>query len=358
VTATNWERINRLFHEALMRPESHRASFLATECGNDRAVRAEVESLLAMHRDGENDVSASLAVGSRIGEYDITGFIAAGGMGDVYRARDTKSGREAALKVLPQACVADPDRRARFDREADTLVSLSHPHIAAIYGMVEEGPISALALELVEGETLAGRIARGSLHVDEALQFAREIAEALEAAHARGIVHGDLKPANVAITHDAVVKVLDFGVARMTDSSTDAIPAGLWLGTPAYMSPEQARGEEADEQSDIWAFGCVLYEMLTGRRAFEGATVADTIAYVLASEAVLDALPNGVSPRVRMLIGRCLAKDRARRIPDASDIQFFLREMPVQRAETWLARTLSRVHETVRARRRTRRFTP
>jgi len=350
-----WNRVNELFHATVPLPPADRGAFLSSQCGADAALRAEVESLLAMHR-GDEGHTAALRPGSRVGDYEVTGFIASGAMGDVYRARDTRLGREVALKVLPAAVVSNPDRRARFEREARTLASLTHPHIATIYGVEEADGISALALELVDGETLADRIARGRLPVDEALRIARQIAQALETAHEHGIVHRDLKPANVKTTRDGVVKVLDFGLAKLADSVSDGtLPAGsavatlpqmtgvgVIVGTPAYMSPEQARGERADQRSDIWAFGCVLYEMLTGQPAFSANTVADTIARVLASEPKMEALPKGVPENVRALITRCLTKDRVQRIPHASVLRYLLDESNApKRDESWRAWTLS-----------------
>src|SRR5512138_3218416 len=236
----------------------------------------------------------TLTAGTRLGVYEIHAAIGAGGMGEVYRARDTRLQRDVALKILPEAFAADPDRLARFEREAQMLAALNHPHIAAIHG-IEEGPaeaghyVRALVLELVEGETLDQRIAQGAIPLDESLAIARQIADALEAAHEQGIVHRDLKPSNIKIRPDGTVKVLDFGLAKlaqasgpgpqasvsaMTLSPTITTPAmtqvGMILGTAAYMSPEQAKGREADKRSDVWSFGCVLYEMLAGRRAFDG----------------------------------------------------------------------------------------
>jgi serine/threonine protein kinase/Tol biopolymer transport system component len=350
-----WQLVNELFHAAVAVSPAERDAFLSIQCGEDGALRAEVESLLAVHRDDDQRTAVPVRSGSRFGDYEITGFIASGAMGDVYRARDTRLGRDAALKVLPAAVVSDPGRRARFEREARTLASLTHPHIATIYGVEERDGISALALELVDGETLADRIARGRLPVDEALRIAKQIAAALETAHEHGIVHRDLKPANVKITRDGVVKVLDFGLAKLTDSRGDAtLPAatpvatlphmtgvGVIVGTPAYMSPEQARGERADQRSDIWAFGCVLYEMLTGQPAFSANTVADTLARVLAGEPNLEALPKGVPESVRALITRCLTKDRVQRIPHASVLRYLLDESNTpKRDESWRAWTL------------------
>jgi serine/threonine protein kinase len=235
----------------------------------------------------------ALAPGTRLGAYDVVALLGTGGMGEVYRARDTRLKRDVALKILPASFATDPDRLARFQREAEVLASLDHPHIGAIYGIEESDGTRALVLQLVDGDTLAGRLARGPLALEDALPIARQIADALEAAHEQGIVHRDLKPANVKITPDGVVKVLDFGLAKLADpvgaglqtgpnvspSPTITSPAlmtgvGMLLGTAAYMSPEQAKGRPADKRSDVWAFGCVLYEMLTGKRAFEGSSPA------------------------------------------------------------------------------------
>src|SRR5215472_13735181 len=237
-----------------------------------------------------------LTAGSSLGSYEIVALLGAGGMGEVYRAKDTKLGRDVALKILPASFTSDPDRVARFRREAQVLASLNHPHIAQIYGLDEANGTQFLVLELVDGESLDKRIARGPIPVDEALGIAKQIAEALEAAHEKGIIHRDLKPANIALTRDGKVKVLDFGLAKAvenTSGSFDAVssptitsPAmmtgvGTLLGTAAYMAPEQAKGRAADRRSDMWAFGCVLYEMLTGRRAFRGKDISDTLALIL-----------------------------------------------------------------------------
>ena len=269
-------------------------------------------------------------------------------MGEVYRARDTRLKRDVALKILPESFASDPDRLARFQREAEVLASLNHPHIAAIYGIEEEKSDvvsgfsrTALVLELVEGETLADRIARGPIPVEEALPIARQIAEALEAAHGQGVIHRDLKPANVKVTPDGVVKVLDFGLARLAvPEAAGAAPAalsmsptispammtgaGVILGTAAYMSPEQAKGRSADQRSDIWSFGCLLYELLTGRRAFAGADMSDTLVAIMRDEPDWSALPPALPAPVRTLVVRCLAKDRLKRIADISVAQYLL----------------------------------
>src|SRR5919201_1124191 len=255
-----------------------------------------------------------LGPGDRLGPYEILSAIGAGGMGQVYRAHDSRLDRDVAVKVLPDAFAGDPDRLARFEREAKTLASLNHPNIAAIYGIEEQGGVRGLVMELVDGETLADRIARGPIPLDEALPVAKQIAEALEAAHEHGIIHRDLKPANIKITPNGDVKVLDFGLAKLHDGNVSNVPnvpnvpnalsmsptitspalvsgVGVLLGTAAYMSPEQAKGKPADKRSDIWAFGCVVYEMLTGRRAFEGDDVADTLAAILKGEPDWTRLP-------------------------------------------------------------------
>ena len=226
-----------------------------------------------------------LSAGTRLGPYEILSALGAGGMGEVYRARDTKLNRAVAIKILPEAFAADPERIARFQREAKILASLNHPNIAHIHGLEESNGVRALVMELVEGEDLAQRIARGAIPVDEALPIAKQIADALEAAHEQGIIHRDLKPANIKVRPDGTVKVLDFGLAKAMEPTGVAAPsvsqsptittpamtqAGMILGTAAYMSPEQARGKPVDKRADIWAFGCVLYEMLTGQRAFDG----------------------------------------------------------------------------------------
>jgi eukaryotic-like serine/threonine-protein kinase len=277
--------------------------------------------------------------------YEITSAIGAGGMGEVYRARDTRLQRDVALKILPEAFASDPERLARFEREAQMLAALNHPHIAAIHGIEESGGVRALVLELVDGETLADRIATGAIPVDETIPIARQIADALEAAHEQGIVHRDLKPSNIKVRSDGTVKVLDFGLAKLAAGVTDAgskdpaytvsptitTPAmtqiGVIMGTAAYMSPEQAKGREADKRSDVWAFGAVLYEMLTGRRAFDGDDMSDTFASVLKIDPDWTRLPADLPPALRTLIQRCLAKDRRQRVADISAATFVLSEL-------------------------------
>jgi Tol biopolymer transport system component len=279
----------------------------------------------------------SLAPGTRIGPYQIVAPLGAGGMGEVYRARDNRLGRDVAIKVLPDIFTRDHDRLERFEREARLLAALSHPHVAAIYGMEEAGDIRALVLELIEGPTLAERIAAtNGLPVNEVIDTARQLIDALDAAHERGIVHRDLKPANIKLTHDGQVKVLDFGLAKALEPGSDSRhPAsdlshsptvtaggtreGIILGTAAYMSPEQARGTPLDKRTDIWSFGCVLYEMLTGRLAFGGASVSDSIAAILTKDPDWDALPANTPRRIRRLLTRCLEKDQKKRLRDIGD---------------------------------------
>jgi serine/threonine-protein kinase len=262
-------------------------------------------------------------------------------MGEVYRAIDTNLKRAVAIKVLPGAVASDGERLARFQREAEVLASLNHPNIAAVYGLEKADGIRALVMELVDGPTLADRIEQGPIPLDEALPIARQIAGALEAAHGQGIIHRDLKPSNIKLRPDASVKVLDFGLAKAMEpaaavsssvsmSPTITTPAmtqlGIILGTAAYMSPEQAKGRAADKRSDVWAFGCVLFEMLTGRRAFEGEDMSDTLASVLKSDPDWTALPTDVFPAIRTLLLRCLVKDRQQRIADMSIASFLLAE--------------------------------
>jgi Tol biopolymer transport system component len=296
----------------------------------------------------------SLTPGTRLGPYEVRSAIGAGGMGEVFRATDTRLKREVAIKVLPRALASDPGRLARFQREAEVLASLNHAHIAAIYGLEEGDGLKALVLEFVEGETLADRIARGMLPVDEALAIARQIADALDAAHEKGIVHRDLKPANVKLTADGQAKVLDFGLAKAMDAdSSGAVAgggsmsptmtspavtqAGLILGTAAYMSPEQARGRAVDARADIWAFGVVLYEMVTGVALFAGDTVTDVLAAVVTKEPDW----SGVPARLRPLLERCLQKDPKRRLRHIGDIDLLLTPSPAASVTTPARRAMS-----------------
>jgi eukaryotic-like serine/threonine-protein kinase len=278
----------------------------------------------------------TLAPGTKLGHYEIHFQLGVGGMGEVYRARDSRLNRDVAIKILPQAFLPDPERLARFQREAQVLASLNHPNIAAIYGVEEQNGLRGLVLELVEGPTLADRIARGPIPLDEALAIAHKIAEALEAAHERSIVHRDLKPSNVKVTDDGTVKVLDFGLAKVFTDETPtedfshsptllkATHTGVILGTAAYMSPEQAKGKPVDKRADIWAFGAVLFEMLTGKRPFAGETLTDTLAAVVRAEPNWNDLPTTTPPSIRRLLRRCLTKDPKQRLRDIGDVKFDL----------------------------------
>src|SRR5665213_1283914 len=260
-------------------------------------------------------------------------------MGEVYRATDSNLKRSVAIKVLPASVAGDADRLARFQREAEVLAALNHPNIAAIYGLEKTPDFTALVMELVEGEDLSQRIAKGAIPLDEALPIAKQIAKALEAAHEQGIIHRDLKPANIKVRTDGTVKVLDFGLAKAMEPAAGSSPsmsmsptittpamthAGMILGTAAYMSPEQARGKTVDKRADIWAFGAVLFEMLTGKRAFPGEDITDTLANVLKSEADWRAFPSNVPLAIRTLVQRCLEKDRHQRIADISTALFLI----------------------------------
>ena len=284
-----------------------------------------------------------LSPGFRIGPYEIVGMLGAGGMGEVYRAHDARLKRDVALKFLPESVAADPERLARFEREAQALAALKHPHIAIIHGIEEAEGVRALVLELAEGETVADRIARGPIPVADAIAIARQIVDALEAAHEHGIVHRDLKPANIQITPDGSVKVLDFGLARIGGSQDGAenmrfdssmsptitspplvTGQSVLMGTASYMAPEQARGKPADKRADIWALGVVLYEMLTGRRAFEGETVTEVAGAVIHKELDLNALPAGTPDSVHLTLRRCLQKDPRQRFRDMGDVRLAL----------------------------------
>jgi len=350
MSADRWARISQIYFETVACPPEARAAFLDNVCAGESALRVEVESLLRRELPSVGALelvaaqlataSPSAVLGTRLGPYTIQSLIGEGGMGQVYRAHDSELGREVAIKVLPPVFALDAGRRTRFDREARVLASLNHPHIGAIYGIAEGDGVRGLVLELVEGETLADRLRakttaggdnRG-LPVREALNAARQIADALDAAHEKRIIHRDLKPANIKITPDGVVKVLDFGLAKAAshqDDSPDGSPdagtavrdtrAGIIFGTLAYMSPEQAQGRRVDKRTDIWAFGCVLYEMLTGVPAFDGATAAHTIAAILEREPDWSRLPPATPPRVIALLHRCLDKDPKRRLRDIGE---------------------------------------
>ena len=311
-----WKQLEGLYHAALERPPEERSRFLQTACEGDDALRQEVQSLLTQS-DVRDFLDGPTAVtpGSRLGSYDILSAIGKGGMGEVWKARDTKLGREVAIKTLPEEFARDGDRLARFEREAKVLASLNHPNIGTIYSLEECDATRFLVLELVDGDTIADRVKRGPIPAEEALAFGLQIAEALEVAHEKGVIHRDLKPANIKLTPDGTLKVLDFGLAKAVapegverDQQQPAVAdaltkEGLIQGTPAYMSPEQVRGERVDKRTDVWAFGCVLYEMLTGRLAFEATTVADTTVKILEREPDWDPSP----PRSTPGCGTCSA---------------------------------------------------
>jgi Tol biopolymer transport system component len=352
----SWSRVEELLHEALERPVAERDAFLTAACAGDRALLVEVDSLLARATTASGFLEAP-AVPRRVGDYEIQSLVGAGGMGEVYRARDTRLGREVAIKLLPGGFASDPGRVARFEREARVLATLNHPNIAAIYGVVDTPGALGLVLELVDGPTLSDRIPREGLTWKDAQSIARQIALALEVAHEKNIVHRDLKPANIKITPAGTVKVLDFGLAKAVEGPaadrgpTDESPVpavmtsaltrqGAVLGTAAYMSPEQARGEPIDKRTDIWAFGCVLYEMLTGGRAFPGATASEAMARVLEREPDWTRLPSSLPPPIERLVRRCLVKDRSDRLHDIADARL---ELATGDAAPGPGRTLTRV---------------
>src|SRR5438132_6073471 len=288
----------------------------------------------------------SLPAGTKLGRYEIRSQIGAGGMGEVYRARDEKLNRDVAIKILPEAFAQDSDRPARFKREAQVLASLNHPNIASIYGLEESNGFMALAMELVEGPTLADRLASGPIPIDETLAIARQMAAALEAAHERGIIHRDIKPANIKVTDDATVKVLDFGLAKVFADEAPAAAdlshsptlikgtqAGVILGTAAYMSPEQAKGKPVDKRSDVWAFGCVLFEMLTGRQSFSGETLTDILASVVRAEPDWNLLPASTPETIRRLLRRCLTKDPKQRLRDIGEARITIENFQSGRSE-------------------------
>ncbi len=361
MSSQRFQQIESLYTAALERPLSEREAFLAAACAGDADLRREVESLLAYHSKADFlevpaiDVAARAAasdshpspIPATIGKFQVLALIGKGGMGEVWRARDTRLQRDVAIKVLPEDFAADPERLSRFKREAQTLASLNHPNIATIYDFVQEGCARFIVLELVEGQTLAERIQRGPVPLKDALAIARQIADALEAAHEKGIVHRDLKPANVKITPEGKVKVLDFGLVKISVplpgmaspsdvmTAAEATYSGMILGTPGYLSPEQARGMPVDKRTDIWAFGVVLYEMLTGEPPFKGETISDILAATLKEDPDCDIVP----AQVRPLLRRCLEKNPSRRLRDAGDFESLLETIPnsISPRRTWIA---------------------
>jgi eukaryotic-like serine/threonine-protein kinase len=341
--ADRWEKIESAWYHARNLKGQERSRFLDDLCGSDAAMRQQIEALLQQDEDPNSFLnrpavqllagSLKVFTGTRVGAYEILEPIGSGNMGEVYRARDTKLHRDVALKFLPNHLAMDPDRLSRFKREAQILAALNRPNIAQIYGLEESNGTYCIAMELVDGETLAERVRRGPIPADEALRIAHDVAEALESAHEKGIIHRDLKPANVKITRDGQVKVLDFGLAKtqtsastqnLSDSPTLSIEAtntGMIMGTAPYMSPEQARGAATDHRTDVFSFGCVLYEMLTGQSAFQGDAVSDIIASVLARDPDLSRLPADLNPKIPDLIRRCLEKDVRRRRQSIADVR-------------------------------------
>jgi serine/threonine protein kinase len=364
MTDQRWKLIESVFQGALELKKGEQESYLAQACNGDEALYREVSSLLHHYhrRDALLDDSQvpglsaveqihTLKPGDSVGPYKIAGLLGRGGMGEVYRARDSKLDRDVALKVLPAGFTSDAEQMARFSREARVLASLNHNHIASIYGLEETGGLRALVLELVEGPTLAERIACGAIPMEEALPIARQIADAIEYAHEKGITHRDLKPANIKVTSDGCVKILDFGLAKVLQGDANSDPSwptastglntepGMIIGTAPYMSPEQAKGKPVDKRTDIWAFGVVLYEMLTGRRLFHGETFSDTLVAVLKEEPDWKQVPD----KVRPLLRRCLEKDPKRRLRDIGDMELLLETAPTtgRARKAWPASALA-----------------
>jgi Tol biopolymer transport system component len=376
MTTDRWDRLAQIYQTAAELPPEARAAYLDEACRGDAALRREAESLLVQAdvpvlidrpvweaAAGVLDDNPAVLPGTMIGPYRVESLVGEGGMGQVYRARDTALQRYVALKVLPAAFAREPDRLARFSREAQVLAALNHQHIAAIYGLERaasgEPSVHALVLEFVEGQTLADLIARGPLRLDEALSIGRQIAEALEAAHEQGIIHRDLKPANVKVRPDGTVKVLDFGLAKVfspddgrstASGSPSKTPAnlttvqspvmtahGIILGTATYMAPEQARGRAADRRSDVWSFGCILFEMLSGTRAFSGDDIADTLAAILRAQPDWSRLPAETPLTIVRLLKRCLEKDPRRRLPAIASARFDLEDAVAGPAEETVA---------------------
>ena len=362
MSSDRWQKIERLYHAALKLEAEERAAFLRLTCSGDDDLCREVESLLASDQQAGSflespvlggaaesiaDESFPPLVGQQLGSYKILSLLGRGGMGVVYCANDSQLDRQVAIKVLPEAFTGDPERLARFQREAKLLASLNHPNIAAIYGLEEANGKRFLILELVEGHTLAEGLHKGPLPVDNALEICRQIAEGLEAAHEKGIIHRDLKPANVKITPEGKVKILDFGLAKAYQKegsvpdlsksptlSDEMTGAGVILGTASYMSPEQATGKPVDKRTDVWAFGCVFFECLTGKRAFEGDTISETLAAILRGEPDWAALPAATPWKVKPLLHRCLQKDPRERLHDIADARIEIGEALGQPLET------------------------
>jgi Tol biopolymer transport system component len=342
----HWAKIEGIFHDALERPPDHRKAYLAEACGSDSELLSEVEQLLAQDEKSTAAVdtsaaeqaillrTAELPAGARLGPYQITGSLGAGGMGAVYRAQDTRLGRTVAIKLIRPGASASAITRQRFEREARAVAALNHPHICAVYDVGSEAGADYLVMEYVEGETLASRLKKGPIEFAAAVKIACQVAEALSAAHTKGIVHRDLKPENIMLT-GGLAKVLDFGLAKTYAETTEpdgtaelTLTAGNTIvGTPAYMSPEQARGKEVDARTDVWAFGCVVYEMFAGRRVFRGSDLTETVAAILEREPDWSMLPPIAPAGLRALLERCLRKDVNRRVRDIGDARIELEDL-------------------------------
>jgi len=373
VTPERWQQVEKVFHGALEREPGERAVFLEQACGEDTWLRNKIDALLRSHEGAgsflespASPVSSPQAgippqgqfVGQHLGSYDVRKHIGSGGMGEVYLAQDTQLKRNVAIKVLPSEFSRDPDRVARFQREAVALAALNHPNIAAIHDLDEVNGTRFLVLEFVEGQTLAALLKRGPLPVRRAAEVCKQVAEALESAHAKGIQHRDLKPDNIQITPDDRVKLLDFGLAKILrpegegQDGSDVLNLTRWdtkpgviLGTAPYLSPEQARGQQPDKRSDIWAFGCVLFESLTGRQAFPGGTITDVFVSILSTDPDWSLLPPDLPESVRSLLRRCLQKEAQYRLNDIALARMTLEDalhtaphtMRRKRVPSWVA---------------------
>ncbi len=360
-----WQRIKQLYNSALEIELDRREAFLEEACAGDGPIRKDIDRLLSRQAEGEDvmgkpalefaaralaedssTLQAFTLAGRMISHYEIVGKLGEGGMGVVYKAHDTRLNRDVAIKSLPDVFAADASRWSRFEREAKILATLNHLNIASIHALEESDGKRFLVLELVEGKTLAERLKEGRIPLDETLDICRQIAAGLDAAHEKGIIHRDLKPANIRLTPEGMVKILDFGLAKIlenrmagdhgpgtcvmrapTDSNTET---GVILGTAAYMSPEQAKGKPVDRRADVWAFGCILYECLTGTRAFPGETVTETLAAVIKEEPAWDALPQGTPDGLRGVLKRCLSKDPEHRLRDIADVRIEIEESKSQ----------------------------
>ena len=360
-----WVRIRSVVEAALSRPPGERTDYVAEACGQDAALREQVDRMLSSVEGSLADeeptqaldmgpvgAAAESLIGRTLAHYEIMDKIGRGGMGEVYRAWDVKLGRDVAIKALPSEFADDPGRLDRFEREARMLASLNHPNIATIHGVEESNGVRFLVLEMVEGDGLEKRIARGRLLPDDSVALFTQIADALEAAHEKGIIHRDLKPANVMVTPRGHVKVLDFGLAKTLGalptsprsspsqkSTLAATRAGAIIGTVAYMSPEQARGKEVDKRTDVWAFGCTLYEALTGRAPFRGDSVFETIAAIIERDPDWNDLPAEVPAHVRGVLRRCLEKDPDRRLGEMREVRDQLEGAPQRKPRKAVAFT-------------------